>query len=90
MKRYRVPLLIVFAALVVFVGLCVHEATGGNYRLQRQLSALGSLIRPATPLGQLSAVFHPLDLGRERRTVCYTRRDIAHGLGNVCVTLWKG
>jgi len=37
MKRYRLPLLIALAALVVFVGLRVREATDGTYRTQQQL-----------------------------------------------------
>ena len=37
MRRYRLPLIIVLAALVVFVGLRVRAVTDGTYRTQRQL-----------------------------------------------------
>lgn len=37
MRRFRLPLLITLAVLVVFVGWRVREATDGTYRTQRQL-----------------------------------------------------
>ncbi len=37
MRRYRLPLIIVLAALVVFVGLRVRAVTDGTYQMQRQL-----------------------------------------------------